>query len=135
MKEFVEGRKNQEAYTAFFDHFVPCATKKTTWDRRLAKTNTDLTSSSPKQTVTVGKQFERWLDLFSNHKGPVMQQRGVRQRKFQSDVPTMYTRGGIKYENTKQNQSEKDGVPAVSSVLMLYLIRSKKIVPRTQTLR
>jgi hypothetical protein len=51
--------------------------------------------------------FERWLDLFSNHKGPVMQQRGVRQREFQSDVPTMYTRGGIKYENTKQKQSEK----------------------------
>jgi hypothetical protein len=117
MKEFLEGRKNQEAYTAFFDHFVPCATKKTTWDRRLAKTETNLGSSSPKRLCSVSDEafallllensFERWLDLFSNHKGPVMQQRGVRQREFQSDVPTMYTRGGIKYENTKQKQSEK----------------------------
>ncbi len=104
LKEFSEGRKNQEAYTAFFDHFVPCATKKTTWDRRLAKTKTDLTSSSPERLCSVSDEafallllensFERWLDIFSNHKNPVMQQRGVRQREFQSDVPTVYTRGG-----------------------------------------
>jgi hypothetical protein len=35
-----------------------------------------------------------------NHKGPVMQQPEVRQRKYQSDVPTMYTRGGIKHDKT-----------------------------------
>jgi hypothetical protein len=78
----------------------------------------DLTSSSPERLVCsvsdeafalllLENSFERWFDLFSNHKGPIMQQRGVRQREFQSNVPTMYTRRGIKYENTKQNQSEK----------------------------
>jgi hypothetical protein len=30
LKEFSEGRKNQEAYTVFFDHFVPCATIQST---------------------------------------------------------------------------------------------------------
>jgi hypothetical protein len=37
MKDIVEGRKNEEAYSAFFEHFLPCATKKTLWDRRIAK--------------------------------------------------------------------------------------------------
>jgi hypothetical protein len=41
-----------------------------------------------------------------------MQQRRVRrQRKFQPDVPTMYTRGGIKYDKTKITQSVKGWSP------------------------
>jgi hypothetical protein len=32
LKGFLEGKKNQEAYTVFFEHCVPCVTKKTTWD-------------------------------------------------------------------------------------------------------
>jgi hypothetical protein len=48
--------------------------------------------------------FEQWLDLFSNHKGPVIQQRGVKQRESQSDVPMVYTRGEIKYEKTSVTQ-------------------------------
>jgi hypothetical protein len=51
--------------------------------------------------------FEWWLDLFSNHTGPVMQQHGVRQREFQSDVPTVYTRGAIKYDKTSVTQLVK----------------------------
>jgi hypothetical protein len=37
MKDILEGRKNEEAYSAFFEHFLPRATKKTLWDRRFAK--------------------------------------------------------------------------------------------------
>jgi hypothetical protein len=37
MKDILEGRKNEEAYSAFFEHFLPCATKKTLWDRCIAK--------------------------------------------------------------------------------------------------
>jgi hypothetical protein len=114
---FLEGRKNEGACTVFFDHFVPCATKKTTWDRRLAKTKTNNESSKREILCSVSDEafallllensFERWLDIFSSHKGPVMQRRGVKQRGFQSDVATMYTRGGIKYERTDVTQSVK----------------------------
>jgi hypothetical protein len=36
-----------------------------------------------------------------------MQRRGVKQRGFQSNVPTLYTRGGIKYDKTDMTQSVK----------------------------
>jgi hypothetical protein len=41
LTEFLEGRKNEEAYAVFFEHFVPCATKKTVWDLRLKKNETN----------------------------------------------------------------------------------------------
>jgi hypothetical protein len=37
LAEFLEGRKNQEAYTVLFEHFVPCETKKTGSDICLKK--------------------------------------------------------------------------------------------------
>ena len=117
LTEFLEGRKNQEAYTVFFEHFVPCVTKKTVWDIRLEKAETNNRQSRLTPLCSISDEafallllensFKRWLDLFSNHKGPVMQQRGVKQREFQSDVPTMYTRGGIKYDKTSVTQSVK----------------------------
>jgi hypothetical protein len=117
LTEFLEGRKNEEAYTVFFDHFVPCATKKTVWDLRLEKTQTNhgqakincLRSVSDEAIalLLLENSFERWLDLFTNHKGPVMQQRGVKQHEFQSDIPTLYTRGGIKYNKTSVTQLVK----------------------------
>ena len=113
MKELAEGRKNVEAYTAFFDHFVPCATKKTLWDRRIAKAMSNSASKKCKNLCTISDEafallllensFDRWLDIFLNNKGPVMQRRGIKQRAFQSDVPTLYTRGGIKYDKTGFN--------------------------------
>ena len=36
-----------------------------------------------------------------------MQQRGVKQRRFESDVPTLYTRGGIKYHKYQSKDGEK----------------------------
>ena len=38
-----------------------------------------------------------------------MQQRGVKQRRFESDVPTLYTRGGLKYDKYKSKDGEKKG--------------------------
>jgi len=117
MDEFLEGRNNEEAYTVFFDLFVPCATKKTSWDRRLAKAMIDQETSKRQSLCTISDEAfallllenssARWLDIFANHKGPVMQRRGVKQRGFQSDVPTLYTRGGIKYDKTDKTQAVK----------------------------
>ena len=118
MDEFLEGRNNTEAYTVFFDLFVAYATKKTAWDRRLAQaqTNPERTTTCLSLCTVSDEAFALlllenssawWLDIFANHKGQVMQRRGVKQRAFQSDVPTMYTRGGIKYDKTNQTQAAK----------------------------
>jgi hypothetical protein len=117
MKDIVEGKKNEEAYSAFFEHFLPCATKKMMWDRRIAKAVSNPNSKKYKSLCTISDEafallllensYNRWLDLFLNNKGPVMQQRGVKQRGFQSNVPTVYTRGGIKYDKTDMTQSVK----------------------------
>jgi hypothetical protein len=104
MKDIVEGRKNEEAYSAFFEHLLPCATKKTLWDRRIAKAVSNSNSKKYQSLCTISDEAfallllenscSQWLDLLFNKKGPVMQQRGVKQRGFQSDVSTLYTRGG-----------------------------------------
>jgi hypothetical protein len=51
--------------------------------------------------------YNQWLDLSLKNKGPVMQRRGVKQQGFQSDVPTLYTRRGIKYDKIDMTQPVK----------------------------
>lgn len=116
MKEFLEGRKNSEAYSVFMERFVPCVTMKTSWDRRLATADPDCTKNM-KSLCTVSDEafallllensYDRWLDIFTTNKGAVMQQRGVRQRGFQSDTPTLYTSGGIKYDKADVTKAVK----------------------------
>jgi len=116
MKEFLEGRKNTEAYSVFLERFVPCVTMKTSWDRRLATAKTD-SSKTKTSLCTISDEafallllensFDRWLDIFTSTKGAVMQRRGVKQRAFQSDTPTLYTKGGIKYNKTDVTEAVK----------------------------
>ena len=117
MEEFLEGRKNTIAYSVFFDLFVPCATKKTSWDRRIAAALNKCDSNKDKRLCTISDEafallllensYDRRLDLFTNNKGPIVQRRGVKERGFQLDVPTLYTRGGIKYDKTDVTQCVK----------------------------
>jgi hypothetical protein len=53
--------------------------------------------------------YDRWFDLYTSNPEGVMQQRGIKQRHFQSDVPTLYTRGGIKYNKYQSKEGEKKG--------------------------
>jgi hypothetical protein len=101
MDDFLKGCIHGEAYTVFFELFVPCALKKTEWERRIAMAGTH-TESTDNFLSTVSDEafallllensYDHWLDLYKRHDGCVMQQRGVKQR------PTLYTRGGIKYD-------------------------------------
>ena len=112
----MEGRKNEEAYTVFFERFVPSATMKTSWDRRIT-TATANGKNQQESLCTINDEafallllensYDRWLNIFSTNEGAVMQRRGVKQRAFQSDTPTLYTRGGIKYDKTDVTQSVK----------------------------
>jgi hypothetical protein len=119
MEDFLMGRIHGEAYTVFFELFVPCALKKTEWERRIARAGTQNESSGDNLLLSVSDEafallllensYARWFDLFTRHEGSVMQQRGVKQRRFESDVPTMYTRGGIKYDKYQSKDGEKKG--------------------------
>jgi hypothetical protein len=99
MNKLVEGRKKEEAYTTFFDHFVPCTTKKTSRDRRIAKAVFNSGSNKDQTLCTISDEgfalllsestYDQWLDFHSNNKGRVMLRCGVKQRGFQSGVPTV----------------------------------------------
>ena len=116
MEDFLKGRIHVEAYTVFFEHFVPCALKKTEWERRIAMAGThtestdDFFSTVSDETlalILLENSYDRWFDLYTSNAGGVMQQRGVKQRRFESDVPTLYTRGGIKYHKYQSKDGEK----------------------------
>ncbi len=119
MKDFLKGRIHVEAYTVFFEEFVPCVLKKTVWERRIAMAGTHTEESTNNFLSTVSDEafallllensFDRWFDLYTSNEGGVMQQRGVKQRCFQSDIPTLYTRGGIKYDKFESKEGEKKG--------------------------
>jgi hypothetical protein len=53
MKDIVEGRKNEEEYSAFFEHFLPCATKTTLWDRSIAKAVSNSNSKKYQSLCTI----------------------------------------------------------------------------------
>ena len=118
MKDFLQGRSHNEAYTVFFEHFVPCALKKTEWERRIAMAGTHIESTDDFLCTVSDEAFallllensyDRWFDLYTSNPEGVMQQRGIKQRRFQSDVPTLYTRGGIKYHKYQIKEGEKKG--------------------------
>jgi hypothetical protein len=79
MKDILEGRKNEEAYSAFFEHFLPCATKKTLWDRRIAKAVSNPNSKKYECLCTISDEafallllensYNQWLDLFFKQQG------------------------------------------------------------------
>lgn len=111
MADFLRGRENLEAYSTFFDLFLPCATKKTTWLHRIAVATTGGVPIASKALCTVSDEafallllensYERWLDIHRQSKGaaPVHRQRLNMVRVFESNVPPLYTSGGIKYSN------------------------------------
>jgi len=117
MDDFLEGRENVVAYTTFFDKFLPCATKKTLWETQIERVASDLDATKVPSICTVSDEafallllensFDRWVDLHIRHKGASGQRRGLQGRGLKSDVPPLYTRGGIKFEQAEMQKMEK----------------------------
>jgi hypothetical protein len=55
-ESILEGRKNEEAYSAFFEQSLPCATKKTLWDRSIAKAVLNPNSKKYKSLCTISDE-------------------------------------------------------------------------------
>jgi hypothetical protein len=84
MDEFLQGRNNEEAYTVFFERFMPCATRKTSWDQRISMATSrggSICTSSDEAfaLLLLENSYDRWLDIFSNCPGAVMQRRGEKK--------------------------------------------------------
>jgi hypothetical protein len=56
MNELMEGRKNEEAYTAFFYHFVPYAITKMLRDRCIAKAASNSNSNKDQSLCTISNK-------------------------------------------------------------------------------
>jgi len=119
MAEFLEGRENVVAYTTFFDKFLPCATKKQVWETQIGLVASNLDTSKLQSICTVSDEafallllensFDRWVDLHVRHRGASGQRRGLQGRGLKSDVPPLYTRGGIKFEQQAESQKMEKG--------------------------
>jgi hypothetical protein len=111
MDAFLEGRTNQEAYALFFDRFIKCMGKKTTWSARLADAKSEkgicTKSDEAFALLLLENNFDRWIDIFDRNDGNVAVRRGQKKRKFESDVPTKYTKGGHVYLDTNKTKEEK----------------------------
>jgi hypothetical protein len=117
MHDFLGGRQCVEAYTVFFDTFMPCATKKSTWVTQIARAGIETENKKVVSLCSVSDEafallllensFDRWVDLYKQCSGIAKQQRGSKDRGFQSEVPPRYTSGGIKYETNEVSQSFK----------------------------
>jgi hypothetical protein len=117
MDDFLTGRESVKAYTVFFDTFMPCATKKSTWISHIARVDVEKNNTRVVSLCTVSDEafallllensFDRWLDVHIKCLGFAKPNRGSKDRGFQSEIPPRYTSGGIKYANTDQVHSFK----------------------------
>ena len=115
--DFMRGREKVEAYRTFFDVFLPCATKKTNWERQISRSDPNDEKNENMILCTVSDEafallllensYDRWCDLYFNNKGALLQRRGKKGRDVESDVAPKYTRGGIKYSTNDATGMEK----------------------------
>ena len=47
--------------------------------------------------------WKNWVDIYQLQQGEVTPKRGQKRRKFESDVPTKYRKGGISYNKMVKN--------------------------------
>ncbi len=115
--DFMKGREKVEAYRTFFDVFLPCATKKTNWERQISRGDPNderiedmilcTVSDEAFALLLLENSYDRWCDLYFNNKGALLQRRGKKGRDVESDVAPKYTRGGIKYSTNDATGMEK----------------------------
>ena len=99
MKRLLAGRNDQEGIELLYERFVPLIVGKNTFRNRLASGNPDALctpSDEAMALVLLENSKERFEDIFDTYGMGVFTTSG-RKRKFESNVPTKYSRGGITY--------------------------------------
>jgi hypothetical protein len=86
------------------ERFAPCVVGKTTYKNRLraAKQDAELFTTSDEAflLLVLENAYDRWVDIFQRKLKEGMQKGGGREWRWESDVNTKYTEGGIRFQQT-----------------------------------
>ena len=106
------GRSDEKLYQAFYTRFVRCITGKSKFKDRLqmARSEQEMSTVSDEAfaLLLLENSQDRWLDIYKSENGKVHTKRNQLKRQWESDVPTAFTDGGIKY-NEGQKKKKKKG--------------------------
>ena len=101
LEEFLEGRKNFNAYAVFYRKFIPAIGRKTFWREQVLAATDDkgvaTRSNDAFALLVLENHWERWLDIFCISKGMVTSTRGQKRCVSESKILPKYTRGGISF--------------------------------------
>ena len=100
MQDLLEGRKNVEAYSLFWDKFAPILEKKSTFISNLNTANEDkdllCIASEAFGLLVLENQWDRWVDIYEKSGGRIFTGGNVKIKEIKSDVQPKYTRGGLR---------------------------------------
>ena len=100
MKQLLEGRKNKDCYTFFFNKFASLIEKKSLFKRRLRSATSDAEvlsiSSEAFCLLVLENHWDRWYDIFEKSGGKVFCNKTVKVKNLPSSIQPKYTRGGLK---------------------------------------
>ena len=99
MDRLLLGRKDQEGIELLFDRFIPAVVGKNNFERLLSSGNANALCTTSDEALTLlllENSKDRFEDIFNSY-GVVVFASSGRKRKFESDVPPKYSRGGVKY--------------------------------------
>ena len=94
----MEGRKNEESYSFYFDWFVPIL-EKNNLQKELKDVILDedlvCISSEAYGLLMLENHWNRWLDIFKKSKGQVCLKGGYKMNQVKSKIQPKYARGGL----------------------------------------
>ena len=100
LDSILEGRKNVESYSFFFDRFIPILEKKKIFLNRMKKAETDADLSSISSEafglLLLENHWDRWLDIYKKCGGGIGLRGSKKPKGIISTVQPKYTRGGLK---------------------------------------
>jgi hypothetical protein len=115
MHDFGSGRTSddgmrlpwEDAYKVFFKYFVKCVTRISVWEKNLKTATTDgelcTVSDEAFALLLLENSWSRWIDIYRKDPEALYPRCGSKQVTV-SNVPTMYTKGGIKYQKGVEGQ-------------------------------
>lgn len=108
--DLLEGRTNR-AYTVVYQRFLPCVVGKQLWETRMKEGNDDIglctVSDEAYVLLALENSWDRWIDIFKKNGKQVFYQRGLKSKEWVSDVPPLYTSGGIVFKDPTKRPKNK----------------------------
>ena len=127
MQDLLEGRKNVEAYSLFWDKFAPILEKKSTFISNLNTANEDkdllCIASEAFGLLVLENQWDRWVDIYEKSGGRIFTGGNVKIKEIKSDVQPKYTRGGLRNGSRREIGTVKgwsaEGIVRFNQLLFL----------------